>query len=138
MYNLSARIIKFFAISTKLRWCIAHKRSCGKVMSLVEPTERRRSVYRAPALVSHPCVGSQSSGPPPSRIYVQTCFTWILLYRDLVQTCSNLFNLDLTVQLPPPRPGLFKFVYNEPWTVSKCTVAIRLKYLLVHLGIKRF
>ena len=33
------------------------------------------------------------------------------LYRDPPHTCSNLFNLDLTVQGPPPLPDMFKLVH---------------------------
>ena len=46
------------------------------------------------------------------------------------KTCSNLFNLDLTVQGPPP-PGKFKLVHYEECTVDKLAVGLLLKCFLV-------
>ena len=42
------------------------------------------------------------------------------LYRTLPpQTYSNLFNLDLIVQTPPPPPEMFKLVHCEACTLCK-------------------
>ena len=43
------------------------------------------------------------------------------------RTCSNLFNLDLSTQLPP---GMFQLVHCEVWTVDKYEVGIQLRCLL--------
>ena len=36
--------------------------------------------------------------------YFQTCSTWTSPYKTPPPMCSNLFNLDLTIQGPPPPP----------------------------------
>ena len=53
------------------------------------------------------------------------------LYRDPPQTCSNLFNLDLNVQGPPPLLDMFKLVHYEVCTVGKWLVDILLECFFV-------
>ena len=50
------------------------------------------------------------------------------------QTCSNLFNLDLSVHGPTPLPSVdtFKRVHFKAQTVRKWAVGIRTKCLLVY------
>ena len=54
------------------------------------------------------------TAPPPADMgphCTETHSHGTSLYRDPPHTCSNLFNLDLTVQGPPPLPDMFKLVH---------------------------
>ena len=80
----------------------ARQLSCGKMMISF--------------LFVCPCKSLTPSVPPPPRKG-----PW---------TCSNLYNLELTVHGPPPR-DMFKLVHYKPQTLGKQAVGIRLNCLLI-------
>ena len=74
-----------------------------------------------------PCTGSWRQYPPPNLLFSHGLAPpSVRALGQPLQTCSNLFNLDLTVQ--GCSPG---HVHHEAKTVGRRAVGIRLKCLLV-------
>ena len=89
----------------------ARQRSCGKVMFSVMS-------------VCQQIPSSLSTGPPPTPSVQGPVLV-------PVQTCSNLFKLDLNVQEHPP--DMFRLGHYVAHNVGKRAVGIRLKCLLVSI-----